>query len=49
MPSLFPREPLVERHRPARKGLRLRRDDCLLIQVVVERHRPARKGLRPHY
>ena len=38
--------PLVERHRPARKGLRRWSGKGLHSARLVERHRPARKGLR---
>ena len=37
---------LVERHRPARKGLRHTIFTFFCIHSFVERHRPARKGLR---
>ena len=37
---------IVERHRPARKGLRLIWFKALMKLLRVERHRPARKGLR---
>ena len=39
----------VERHRPARKGLRRYLYDTFATQLSVERHRPARKGLRLDY
>ena len=38
--------PNVERHRPARKGLRRSGWYLIAIFLYVERHRPARKGLR---
>ena len=38
---------MVERHRPARKGLRPKANTLAFdIYITVERHRPARKGLR---
>ena len=36
----------VERHRPARKGLRQTERRNNAFGLAVERHRPARKGLR---